>query len=78
LIVLYPASSAADLDAVRQDRQRLAALGGRGQRRHQRLARRTRLGENPPLLSCDKSRPAALVPTLRAYLDARFNLTKAA
>jgi sugar diacid utilization regulator len=31
-----------------------------------------------PLQAYDASRHAALVPTLRAYLDARFNLTKAA
>src|SRR3979411_2201545 len=31
-----------------------------------------------PLLPYDASRKAALVPTLRAYFAARFNLTKAA
>jgi hypothetical protein len=75
LIVLYPAPRAADLDAVRQDCQRLAAAlgaevsvgisgwhGGRGS-----------VGIRP-LPSCDESRPAGLVPMLRAYLDARFNL----
>jgi DNA-binding PucR family transcriptional regulator len=31
-----------------------------------------------PLLAYDEARQAALVPTLRAYLAARFNLTKAA
>jgi sugar diacid utilization regulator len=31
-----------------------------------------------PLVAYDRARQAALVPTLRAYVDARFNVTKAA
>jgi sugar diacid utilization regulator len=126
LVVLYPASEPADLDAVRQDCAALAAaLGaevsigmsgwheGRSAVGHAyaeakdavEIAARTgirgraiRLDEvlvdsllessEPaqrilratlrPLLSYDAARQTALVPTLRAYLDARLNMTKSA
>ena len=126
LVVLYPASGADELDAVRQDCRRLAAvLGvevsigmsgwheGRGsvgiayaEARHaveiaarigikgravdldevlvahmlasSAPARRSLEDVLRPLLSYDASRRAALVSTLRAYLLARFNITKAA
>jgi sugar diacid utilization regulator len=126
LVVLYPASSAADLELVRQDCERLAvALGsevsigmsgwheGRGSLGNAyaeakdavtiaaRLgitgravgldevlidhllassapARRILKDVVRPLRAYDASRQASLVPTLRAYLMARFNVTKAA
>jgi sugar diacid utilization regulator len=126
LVVLYPAASPADLDAVRNACERLAAAiasgvsigisgwqqgrGGLGvayaeakeaaaiaerlgiSRRavgldevlvDQMLASSTqarRILENVlrPLVAYDAARQTALVPTLRAYLQARFNLTKAA
>jgi sugar diacid utilization regulator len=126
LIVLYPASSAERLAAVRRDCQRLAAaldaevsigmsgwhegrrsldvayaeakdaaaiaahigISGRAVELDEVLidhmlaasapARRILEGVLRPLADYDASRGAALVPTLRAYLAARSNLTKAA
>jgi DNA-binding PucR family transcriptional regulator len=125
LVVLYPASSAADLDAVRSACRRLAAALGTGvsigmsgwHRRRQSVgssyreamdaaaiavrsgtagravtldevlvdhllaasepARQILEDAVRPLLDYDGSRAAALVPTLRAYLEAGLNLTKA-
>jgi sugar diacid utilization regulator len=125
LVVLYPASGPADLDAVRQDCVALAAalgaevgIGMSGW--HERSAvgiayaeamdaveiaartgirgRAVRLDEvlvdylldsSPPakrilkatlrpLVAYDEARRTALVATLRAYLDTRFNITKSA
>jgi sugar diacid utilization regulator len=126
LVVLYPASAGADLDAVRQDCEALgAALGpdvsigisgwheglssvgiayaeakdaveiaarSRIQGRavgldevlidsllHSSMpARRILKDTLRPLINYDAARRAALVPTLRAYLDARLNITKSA
>jgi sugar diacid utilization regulator len=126
LIVLYPASSPEDLEAVRQDCERLAGtLGpevsigmsgwhaGReavavayGEAKEavaiaaragitgravgldevlidhllssSRPARRILEDVLRPLLAYDASRQAALVPTLRAYFTARFNVTRTA
>jgi len=126
LVVLYPTSSPADLDTVRQDCERLGAalgpdvsIGMSGWHEGRRsvdiayaeakeavtIAARAGITGRPvrlddvlvdymlsssvsaqrilkdilrPLLTYDASRQAALVPTLRAYFAARFNLTKAA
>jgi sugar diacid utilization regulator len=126
LVVLYPVPSADDLEAVRQNCERLAAalddevsigisgwhegresLGAAYAEARDAVAIAARLGitQRPmgldevlvdymlsssgrargiledvirPLQAYDATRHAALVPTLRAYLEARFNLTKAA
>jgi sugar diacid utilization regulator len=126
LVVLYPASSPADLDAVRQDCEALgAALGsdvyigmsgwhegirsvGVGYAEAKvavEIAARTRIHGRAvgleevlidallqasvparriledtlrPLVTYDKARRTELVATLRAYLDARLNITKSA
>jgi sugar diacid utilization regulator len=126
LVVLYPASAGADLDAVRQDCEALgAALGAdvsigisgwheglsaigiaygeakdaveiAARRRIQGRAvgldevlidsllhssmpaRRILKDTLRPLINYDAARRAALVQTLRAYLDARLNITKSA
>jgi DNA-binding PucR family transcriptional regulator len=126
LVVLYPASSADDLDAVKQDCQQLAgalgaevsigisgwhegrkSLGAAYAEAKEAVAIAARIGVTGravgldevlvdhmlaasaparriledvlrPLLYYDASRRAALVPTLLAYLRARFNVTKAA
>jgi sugar diacid utilization regulator len=126
LVVLYPALGPADLDAVRQDCEALAAalgadvhIGISGW--HEGLsavgiayaeakdaveiaatkriqghavgleevlvdsmldssmpAQRILKETLRPLINYDEARHAALVPTLRAYLEARFNITKSA
>jgi sugar diacid utilization regulator len=126
LVVLYPASSPTDLEAVRADCEALGeALGAEvhigisgwhegikavgaayaeakaaveiASRRRIRTravglaevvveallqssepARRILDGTLRPLVNYDEARHAALVPTLRAYLDARMNITKSA
>jgi sugar diacid utilization regulator len=127
LVVLYPASSPADLDAVRQDCAALAAalgaeevsigmsgwhegravvgvayaeakdaveiaartgIRGRAVRLEEVLvdslldssvpARRILRATLQPLANYDAARQTALLPTLRAYLDARLNITKSA
>jgi DNA-binding PucR family transcriptional regulator len=126
LVVLYPASGPAELDAVRQDCEALgAALGAdvhigisgwheglsavgiayaeakdaveiAATRRiqghavgleevlvdsllHSSVPARRMLTDTlRPLANYDAARRAALVPTLRAYLDARLNVTKSA
>jgi sugar diacid utilization regulator len=126
LVVLYPAASAADLELVRQDCERLAAalgaevsigmsgwhegrasLGNAYAEAKDAVTIAARLGITQravgldevlvdhllassaparrilkdvlrPLRAYDASRQASLVQTLRAYLIARFNVTKAA
>jgi sugar diacid utilization regulator len=126
LVVLYPAASPSELDAVRADCRRLAAalgddvtigmsgwhegratigtsyaeakdavaiaarLGITGRAvgldevlvdkmlESSESARQTLEAVLRPLLAYDASRQAALIPTLRAYIAARFNITKAA
>jgi sugar diacid utilization regulator len=126
LVVLYPAASPAELAAVKNDCERLAAaiasgvsigISGWQQGRSTlgmayaeakeaaAIAERLGIGRRAvgldevlvdqmlaasaparrilenilrPLLAYDAARQAVLVPTLRAYLLARFNLTKAA
>ncbi|HEY2319640.1 MAG TPA: helix-turn-helix domain-containing protein [Solirubrobacteraceae bacterium] len=126
LVVLYPADGPEQLDAVKQDCERLAtaistgvsigisgwqrgraALGAGYAQAKEAATIAERLGISQravgldevlvdqmlsasapargiletvlgPLLAYDAARQAVLVPTLRAYLAARFNLTKAA
>jgi DNA-binding PucR family transcriptional regulator len=126
LVVLYPASTPADLDAVREDCKELAAalgtdvsIGKSGWHEGRAsitiayaeakdavsIAARMRVQGRAvaldevlvdylldasvpaqrvlddvlrPLVAYDATREAALVPTLRAYLDTRCNITKAA
>jgi sugar diacid utilization regulator len=126
LIVLYPATSPADLDAVKEDCSALAAalgaevgigmsgwhegrsaigiayaeamdaveiatrtgIQGRAVRLEEVLvdylldssmaAQRILKATLQPLVAYDEARRTALIPTLRAYLDTRFNVTKSA